>query len=1536
MQEWAGADGAIGLEIAEQNRKCLATYREDAARVTQDANIEAQIFEGGYAERQLFELVQNAADALHSTSGRVEVRLTESTLYVANEGSALTPAGVVSLMASHISKKEADEIGRFGLGFKSVLAVSARPQVYSRSGSVGFDADATRRRIEEVVPQLDRYPTTRLAEALDFSEAAAADPHLAELGAWATTVVKLPLRARQEELSKEMRLFPAEFLLFSPQISRVVIDDRTTHNHREISCRRQDDGTFRLDVGDKTTRWVVQQRKHKPSIEALTDGGFRAARPEVTIQWAAPVSGAVRIGSFWAYFPTADLTTLSGIVNAPWKLTEDRLTLLQGSFNEELLTEVLPKVVVSAVQALSPPDNPCAVIDAMPARGREDRSWADKVINIPVMSALAKAPSIPDLKGTLRPPADLDLHPDGVDQDVLGLWAASCPTPERWVHHGVYGDERRSKVTRLLASAGRDPVDVPRWLEALIGDDPVAGSIAALGVAARLIRSDLPDATTAVGRARIVLLEDGTMHTPRRGRIFVRGHEGDTGHLFIHPDLAASPDARAALAALGISVLDTAGELRHSLQENPPQWPRVWDVSRRLPLDVSESIFRETFGDTVLHAAHARTADGSTKPLSQVFLPGRVIPADAKRDRAFVVDSRSHHEDIELMTRLGAVSSPTRGGTRPKEPFMTSLEDEMRDKFRERYDPRTPDNQIVLSGPPMPWPLDLLPRLSDEGRAALTSAVLAMGPAEKWEVRSLRHKTKSDRWTNPTYVWLQRHGRLETPVGPMRPSHCIRPTDDLEGEPLPTAIEVSDLQLNELAVPETLDRIPESAWAEMLTRAADWPDAARRVRLYAWAGETGVQAPAAIVATAARGSVRVAPGSVAVTDEEDLFHDLVGADIPSLLCRTEDLPGLMDNWGLADGREMLQEEVQFEPAGEPRVLVDAYPPLALHTGSGEVTQRSMVQPCRSIVVLTSTPQGQTSKTTPARREGDTILVTATDERGMLQQALSVLKIAVDAASVLRSMATARDRKLRADIVKADGVARKLLLAIGPDELRRNLPRAALRALAQEAGRDLDDEAVARLSVAVHGYGVLQVHRQQLAERKLEPPTTWAGTTSARRWVTALGFPVEFAGFTGRSRPPVYEVEGPVRLPRLHDYQRVVADNIKGMLAPGGEATRGMVSLPTGAGKTRVAVEALVEHFAGRSDDEHLLWIAQSDELCEQAVQTWAYLWRAAGPADRMLSIGRLWGSNDVEERSNGLQVVVATIDKLKSCGGRQEYEWLADPALVVVDEAHSSITSSYTEVLARLGGTRRVAEMRTRLLGLTATPFRNTNIEETKRLIERYHNNRLDRGAFPEGTDPYSALQHEKVLAQVRQRVLEGARIQADPKELASLEKMRTIPSTVEQRLADDDVRNRTIVESIEGLDPSWPVLLFATSVESSRTLAAMLSHRGVPARAISGDTDMNARRRYVQDFKNGEIRVLTNYNVFTQGFDVPAVRAVYVTRPTYSANLYQQMIGRGLRGPLNGGSEEVLIVNVEDNLTNYGEALAFREFEYLWDGVRT
>ena len=79
----------------------------------------------------------------------------------------------------------------------------------------------------------------------------------------------------------------------------------------------------------------------------------------------------------------------------------------------------------------------------------------------------------------------------------------------------------------------------------------------------------------------------------------------------------------------------------------------------------------------------------------------------------------------------------------------------------------------------------------------------------------------------------------------------------------------------------------------------------------------------------------------------------------------------------------------------------------------------------------------------------------------------------------------------------------------------------------------------------------------------------------------------------------------------------------------------------------MTVESVVRMFVADELAGPVLWIAQSQELCEQAIQTWTDVWRAFGD-ERVLDINRFWGDYEVDESSEELQVVVATDDKLHS------------------------------------------------------------------------------------------------------------------------------------------------------------------------------------------------------------------------------------------------------------------------------------------------
>ena len=277
--EWAGPDSEIGRTIAEVREQQLGAYRSAPKLVEEHANIERRAIEGGYGKRQLYELIQNGADELLGQNGRIEVVLTSDALYCANEGRPLTQAGMGALLFSNLSAKTGSEIGRFGLGFKSVLGISHAPEIFSRSGSVRFNPSVAREEIAKALGgPVDRVPTLRIAEALDPDVERAQDENLAQLMSWATTVVRLRRDAEDTSwLGTGIIEFPAEFLLFSPHVSELVLRDRENGFERTITAHTEGDDLV-LREGAQRSVWRVFTTLHTPGARARRDGGTMAAR----------------------------------------------------------------------------------------------------------------------------------------------------------------------------------------------------------------------------------------------------------------------------------------------------------------------------------------------------------------------------------------------------------------------------------------------------------------------------------------------------------------------------------------------------------------------------------------------------------------------------------------------------------------------------------------------------------------------------------------------------------------------------------------------------------------------------------------------------------------------------------------------------------------------------------------------------------------------------------------------------------------------------------------------------------------------------------------------------------------------------------------------------------------------------------------------------------------------------------------------------------------------------------------------------------
>lgn len=463
----------------------------------------------------------------------------------------------------------------------------------------------------------------------------------------------------------------------------------------------------------------------------------------------------------------------------------------------------------------------------------------------------------------------------------------------------------------------------------------------------------------------------------------------------------------------------------------------------------------------------------------------------------------------------------------------------------------------------------------------------------------------------------------------------------------------------------------------------------------------------------------------------------------------------------------------------------------------------------------------------------------------------------------------------------------------------------------------------------------QARMEQIAGRKWNAGKQWA-----RYFASSLGFPKIFAGIAGSpDGPAMEEVEPHVPLPDLHEYQRDLLSQVKHMLDSSPDRNRAILSLPTGAGKTRTAVEAVLTWWnRDETIKPHIFWIAQNDELCMQAVEAFREVWvdRGGRGPRKILRIFRYWGNHKALPDAFADGVVIASIQKLNEAiqtdEGREEFERIADDtAAIIIDEAHHALAQSYTAVLEVFGiRFGRAVHSAIPLLGLTATPYRGTADEENLSLARRFHSQLLIPRDL--GDDPLHTLREMGILSYIDHRVLStGRTFMLDENEAQRFQKMGQLPDSFLQKVGRDPQRNALLLKTLVDLPADWPVLCFGCSLEHASALAVLLRRKGHSAAFVSGETRRATRRYLIEEFRSGHLQVLSNYGVLTTGFDAPKIRAIVIARPTTSVVLYEQMIGRGMRGPLNGGTEECLVIDLADNIARFQGQMAYRRMEEYW-----
>ncbi|MBV9843805.1 MAG: hypothetical protein JOZ47_01850 [Kutzneria sp.] len=492
------------FRIDELRSSVLDTWRGSPTRFREDANAEEDLRLGGYRDRLLVELAQNAADAA-GTGGVLRLSISDGELLAANTGAPLSADGVAALASLRASAKRGERtVGRFGVGFAAVLAVSDEPRVVSTTGGVAFSASRTRQAVADMPELAERdgaVPVLRLAWPLSDDEPPPPTGF--------DTEVRLPLRNGMvgADLLAGFAAQVPDLLLALPGLSRIEIADR--------SWWREDtgDSVAVLHCPDGPVRWLLSRSAGELAAADVAGLGVEARqRPEWTVCWAVPLDDngtPLPIGDdvLHAPTPTEERLSLPARLIATVPLEPSRRRLRPGPAADAVLAaaaETFVRLVLASpadqrVLLVPTPDFPKSEVDgqlrAMVVESLRSAVW------LPLHTGGVVAPARARVLDVVAPEL-AELLADGVD----GLVLAGLSDRRFAVRLAAVGVSRLGLAELVAAVSGH--ARAPSWwarfyaaIEPVAERDPVAREeLGALPV-------PLVDGRLAIG-PRDVLLPD--------------------------------------------------------------------------------------------------------------------------------------------------------------------------------------------------------------------------------------------------------------------------------------------------------------------------------------------------------------------------------------------------------------------------------------------------------------------------------------------------------------------------------------------------------------------------------------------------------------------------------------------------------------------------------------------------------------------------------------------------------------------------------------------------------------------------------------------------------------------------------------------------------------------------------------------------------------------------------------------------------------------------------------------------------------------
>ena len=1553
---------SLSAYVAQKQSECLNGYRANRDLVEEQHNRETSILSGGYAYRQMFELIQNAADAIHvgrDAGGHITVELTRDFLRVSNSGASLDQDGVKALLQADTSSKRDNQIGRFGIGFKSLLNLGGRVDILSRSIGLRFDPEVTRTRIRKEVglPAHAPAPGMRLADCLDPNSA----DSLFQTTEYASsdTIVTADLDTPEafSHLEKEINDFPSQFLLFleADVELRFIVNGKT---RREIFKLESPNGKGFVDIqeDDDVRSW----RLFKADVVIRNEAALRDAtqmqqRDTVPLSWAVPSTGRDEAGRFWAFFPTNSANGLKGILNAPWKLNSDRTAVIAGPWNTALM-EAAADHVAKWMGDLATEDDPGAVLDAYPRKLDRDGDLPGPLVTR-LAEHIAKDGRLPDARGRLQLLERLKRHPVD-DYKTILEWAKISDEPSGTIlHPSCYRiKDRISRLDNVLRQADKmfdwlGHKSIKAWFDA---HDMKTITASAQAV---ITADNLPRRLEEFD-AKIVLDMVGELREPNDCAIYEDGVHPGTLHP-VASELSDVADIRERLIRLGVKKLGrdvSEKQLQDALRDAPDRdsarWSQFWDLAARTENDVLYKFLNANIenlrlptlsGDWVYREFYVQGVTDS--------------PPEAELNEAYFDEL-----GLKLPPKfLGLPKLPENFRSREMKAIKDRHSKWLYDPFRDfcerethtrpRGNPRLAPDTRMPPGSTLALIYRSSSTFSDQIMTHLLGQCALAG--ERYKSATLHTLSNSHQYPKPDVVhpvWL-----LVCKVSPVRLNGVCIPVRSLsqsvaaliesldfrnlggaqwllqlraETKQLNSDMGVKTQQQEWSDLSPTPDQLNAFHWPVLLRAAEDITDIPRQM-----VGLWNEAATAKV--TPQRVPTSTGPCLPSETFVTPSFEHAVESAGKGVIYLSETACLIWE----AGGAKRLPTKAHwtYDPLGEePLPLLSAWPELgrlklvlpdlrrvimsrveSLHKTLGPSTTPHPVHfdPEEWTLLLDVKSVGREGREATLR----VILTALREALNTGQENCSWQKTATELAR--QSCEDTSDISLL-DAKSHSAIASRLadLVSNNVEALIDLLPDTAAKLIPLDANASY----VAELVLASYGPATLGVMLKSGLLVGSNLPARFGGR-KARDYVRQHGLPIEFSE-SRSARLDAYElVRGPSDLPPLHDYQEKIDQAVDSLLNLGSGRRRAVISLPTGGGKTRVAVQsAVTQVLTGGVSPSSVLWVAQGEELCEQAIQCFIDVWSSLGLPGQALRVVRFWGgyTQNLELSKDGPTVVVATIDTLRSRIEQSDTAMLSRIGLLIVDECHAAITKSYTELWNFLGlqtGRQSDADREIPVLGLSATPWRGRNDEESRRLAKRFDNRWLPS----DQADLHKTLRDRGVLCPLKYSNLDYNKdVELTAYQREQMDQFNRVPNSVLDSLASDKDRNELIVNAIVN-SHAQSILLFANSVAHARTLAIMLKLRGESAAAVSHETDPSARRYFIEGFGKKRVRILCNYGVLTTGFDAPKTDLIVISRPVMSPVLYMQMVGRGMRGPKNGGTERCEVITVNDNLREYSSKLA-------------